>query len=79
MRPTRRDPGLRSVTTAFLAGLILLSTVSAQTQKTPAEATQLLDKIKGLDSAFFDAYNRCEIAKMESLFTEDVEFYHEKR
>ena len=31
------------------------------------------------DSSFFAAYNNCELAKIESFFTEDVEFYHEKR
>jgi ketosteroid isomerase-like protein len=65
---------------AFLVGLIfLLTAVSAQTQKSSPDSIELFDKIKALDSSFFDAYNRCELAKMESLFTEDVEFYHEKR
>ena len=28
--------------------------------------------------AFFDAYNNCQLAKMESYFTRDVEFYHDQ-
>jgi hypothetical protein len=59
--------------------MLLLPVVSTQMQKPAAQASELFDKIKGLDNAFFDAYNKCETAKMESLFTEDVEFYHEKR
>lgn len=80
MRLIKRNPLLTPGTTAFLVGLMfLLSTVGAQTQKSPVEAMELFDTIKGLDSAFFDAFNKCELAKMESMFTEDVEFYHEKR
>ena len=80
MRLIRRNPRLMSASTALLVGLMfLVSTVGAQTQKSPVEATELFAKVKSLDNAFFDAFNRCELAKIESLFTEDVEFYHEKR
>src|SRR5215207_1869286 len=65
---------------ALLVGsLFLFTSASGQTQKTPAESGELFEKIKALDTAFFEAYNKCDIAKMESLFTNDVEFYHEKR
>ena len=63
-----------------LAGLLVVFTfVSAGPQKPLAQSGELYDKIKALDTAFFEAYNKCEIPKMESVFTEDVEFYHEKR
>jgi hypothetical protein len=38
-----------------------------------------LDKvIKSLDAALFDSYNRCELDKFSTFFTDDVEFYHDQ-
>ncbi len=38
-----------------------------------------LDKvIASLDSALFDSYNRCNLEKFSSFFTDDVEFYHDQ-
>jgi uncharacterized protein (TIGR02246 family) len=38
-----------------------------------------LDKaVTALDSALFDAYNRCDLEKFSSFFVEDVEFYHDQ-
>lgn len=38
-----------------------------------------LDKaVAALDSALFDAYNRCDLEKFASFFVEDVEFYHDQ-
>ena len=80
MRFIRRNSGLTSVTTTFvLALIVLLPIANGQTQKPQSQPTELFEKIKAMDTAFFDAFNKCEIAKMESLFAEDVEFYHEKR
>ncbi len=31
-----------------------------------------------LDTALFDAYNRCDLAKFSSLVADDVEFYHDQ-
>ena len=80
MRTTEWSRRWTSGMAAILIALIFLHTaVSAQTQKPSTESIELFDKIRALDSSFFEAYNKCELAKMESLFTEDVEFYHEKR
>ena len=79
MRFIRRNHEITSVTITFVSGLIfLLPIVNGQTQKPQTQPMELFEKIKALDTAFFDAYNKCEIAKMESHFTEDVEFYHQK-
>jgi Domain of unknown function (DUF4440) len=38
-----------------------------------------LDKVvTALDTALFDAYNKCDLVKFRSLLAEDVEFYHDK-
>jgi len=40
---------------------------------------QDLDRVgAALDAALFDAYNRCDLAKFESFFVDDVEFYHDQ-
>jgi hypothetical protein len=56
--------------------ILLLTSTFGQS---PSQADDLLDTIKRLDQAFFDAYNRCDVPKMGIMFTDDVEFYHEKR
>src|SRR4029077_2642194 len=38
-----------------------------------------LDKaISALDSALFDAYNRCDLEKFSTFFVDNVEFYHDQ-
>jgi hypothetical protein len=38
-----------------------------------------LDKtVSALDAALFDGYNRCDLAKFQSFFVDDVEFYHDQ-
>jgi hypothetical protein len=54
------------------------STASAQTSRPAAADDTLFRQIAASDSAFFDAYNNCELSKMESYFTRDVEFYHDQ-
>lgn len=40
---------------------------------------QELDKAgAALDAALFDSYNKCDMAKFESFFVDDVEFYHDQ-
>ena len=40
--------------------------------------SRLRDTIAGMDKLFFDAYNSCNLKKMEQLLVEDLEFYHDK-
>jgi hypothetical protein len=54
------------------------STASAQASRPAAPNDTLFQQIAAADSAFFDAYNNCQMAKMESYFTRDVEFYHDQ-
>lgn len=52
--------------------------VDAQPPPDPAVQAELFRTISSLDSAFFDAYNRCDLEKIGSLLTEDLEFYHDQ-
>jgi ketosteroid isomerase-like protein len=62
-----------------LISFALMSCVNAQAKNgSAAEAKELFDTVAALDNTFFEAYNTCNVAKMESYFTEDVEFFHDK-
>lgn len=39
---------------------------------------ELYDSIAVLDSIFFNAYNNCNLKILDSLISEDLEFYHDK-
>lgn len=39
---------------------------------------ELYNTVKELDSIYFDTYNTCKLEKMDSLTSEDLEFYHDK-
>jgi hypothetical protein len=58
----------------LVAAILLLSStgIFAQTKN------ELTATILHLDSAFWKAYNECNVAKMEEFFTPDMEFYHDK-
>ncbi len=55
--------------------LMLLSfTANAQT----GNQDDLFRKIRSLDSVMFSIVYKCDAQKVESFFTEDLEFYHDK-
>ncbi|MGB5376402.1 nuclear transport factor 2 family protein [Muriicola sp.] len=39
---------------------------------------EIYDLIVGKDKEYFDAYNACDIKKQESLYSEELEFFHDK-
>lgn len=39
--------------------------------------TQLDQTMMALDTALFDAYNKCDLVKFRALLADDVEFYHD--
>src|SRR5687767_473059 len=65
--------------TVLPISLIFFLPVTGQNQEPSGNKRELSQIISSLDHAFFKAYNNCELSKIESLFTEDIEFYHEKR
>jgi len=44
----------------------------------PATSADQLQAVGQADAAFWEAYNRCDLAAMEALLTLDVEFWHDK-
>lgn len=66
----------------FLAAVLAVATFAcaAEGSNQPG-ADPLQETIAALDSAVFDAFNRCsepgQLAKHASYFSEDVEFYHD--
>jgi hypothetical protein len=39
---------------------------------------ELYNTIVALDKRFFDAYNTCDLKTQDALFSEDLEFFHDK-
>lgn len=52
--------------------------VDAQSRKSSAPPDELFRTIASLDGAVFDAYNRCDVEKFGTFFTDDLEFYHDQ-
>lgn len=65
---------------SFAATLLMLS-VTATASLRPVEDHALSTTIAALDTAVFDAFNRCtdpaQLARHAGYFAEDVEFYHD--
>src|SRR5215469_13561126 len=62
-----------------LAAFVFCSIVSlAQTQQGLPSSDDLYKTIAGLDTTLFDAYNHCDLDKLGSMVSEDLEFYHDQ-
>src|SRR6185295_11882002 len=62
---------------------VVVYTVSSKAQVNlppyhPDVSKEFYDSIVHLDSIFFEAYNNCRLGKMDSLISEDVEFFHDR-
>jgi hypothetical protein len=74
----------------YFPAIVLSTLLAAILQSGPASAQTFtpLDKIQNqqdldrvgaaLDAALFDSYNKCDLAKFESFFVDNVEFYHDQ-
>jgi hypothetical protein len=54
------------------------SVVDSQSNRKPPTSQRLFDEISHMDSVLFDAFNARNLDKIKTLFTEDLEFYHDK-
>ncbi|HYV92724.1 MAG TPA: nuclear transport factor 2 family protein [Chitinophagales bacterium] len=41
-------------------------------------SVELYDTIVHLDSLYFDTYNTCNLEKMSTMMSDDIEFYHDR-
>ena len=55
---------------------LLVSQMQAQSVKPPTDP-ELFKIIQAQDAALFDSYNKCDLEKFSSFFSDDVEFYHD--
>lgn len=64
----------------LLNALIVLSGHS-QTKKSkpyvPSDK-KLFEQIVAMDKLFFDAYNTCDLQKQDSIYSDKIEFFHDK-
>ena len=65
----------RALTVAVV--LVVLSVLSRATEAPDKKRTELFETIARLDSEIFDAFNKHDVTRLMSLFTEDLEFYHD--
>jgi len=65
-------------TLLFLTLLATTVRVEAQPPQSQEAHDELLKTISSLDAQLFDAYNHCDLEKLATYFTEDLEFYHDQ-
>jgi Domain of unknown function (DUF4440) len=52
--------------------------VNAQAAKSAVAPDPLFQTISALDTAMFDAYNKCDLKKLGTFVSDDLEFYHDQ-
>src|SRR6266850_2130731 len=65
----------RALTVAVV--LLVLSILSRAAEAPDKAQTELFETIARLDGEIFGAFNRHDVARLMSLFSEDLEFYHD--
>jgi Domain of unknown function (DUF4440) len=63
---------------AFPVLAVCLFRVDAQALEGIKSQDELNKVVTSLDAALFDSYNRCDLEKFATFFTDDVEFYHDQ-
>lgn len=58
--------------------ILMSNSAHSQANKFETEKDSLYNKILLLDSVLFQAFNNHDAEKMSTMFTEDLEFYHDK-
>jgi len=60
---------------SFFLFVMASLTVHAQSKK---ELDGLFKTVEALDTQLFDAYNHCDLATMDAMVADDLEFYHDQ-
>ena len=66
---------------AIITLLILLTATSTHAQNGyvyQPSSPQLYNTILRMDSTYFDAYNRCDMEKQAAIYSDSIQFYHDK-
>jgi hypothetical protein len=68
---------------ALMMAVVLVGGMKAEAQAVPAldaikTDAELTSAISSLDTQLFDAYNNCDLDKLGSMVSDDLEFYHDK-
>ena len=62
----------------LIASLAILASTARSTEQLPTtEAPDLTQTIRRMDAKLFDAFNAHDVARLMSMFTDDVEFYQD--
>ena len=61
----------------FVSILFMAKLAAAQSNDGPKNQSGLYKTIAAMDSVFFTAFNTCDTTKSKSLFTKDLEFFHD--
>ena len=62
----------------FVVLLVLALSSQMGSSQTGEARNALLNTIRSADSKFFDAYNRCDLAGLGSMVSDDLEVYHDQ-
>ncbi len=75
---------VKLVLSAVLVSILLTSCNSQQESKSTAipeykpDDQELYNSIVAMDKAYFDAYNSCDLITQTEMYSDDIEFYHDK-
>ena len=58
--------------------MLLLSVFASVARRQEASGSPLYQTVAALDARLFRAYNSCDLPALESLVTDDLEFYHDR-
>lgn len=61
----------------IVLALTIINTAFAQEKKVAPTSIQLYDEIEAMDTEMFRAFNTQDMAKFQSLFTEDLEWFQD--
>ena len=62
----------------FLSVILIITSNSSEAQQATSKTDSLYNEISRMDSILFNALNTRNIELFKTMFTEDLEFYHDK-